>query len=193
MTEFKLLENLIPESYSNLLKNEFENNIPWFWSPSASGVQDNFDINNPKIRDSMQYIHGIYWNDGPTSDYYQLVLPIVWFLEKETNLPIEAIARIKANDLPKLPDSTFYNPPHVDSRPGFASLIYYVNDSDGDTVIFDKFAEEGHWDLKEVARFTPKKGNALLLPSHQFHTSTNPEKSDRRIVINFVLKLVENA
>ena len=52
--------------------------------------------------------------------------------------------------------------------------IYYVHDADGETVLFDqrfnqafkndpKYLNHGAYDLKEIARITPKKGRALLL------------------------------
>jgi hypothetical protein len=187
MSDITLLENLVPESYSTLIEEQLLRNAPWFFNPSAADVGTNFDPADRNIYDAPQYVHGICESGEPISEYYQLVMPLMWFLEKETKLPINSIARIKANSLLNVNQTGKYNPPHIDvAHPGSMSMIYYVNDSDGDTIIFDKYVNEGHMNLKEVDRITPKKGSALLLPSHLFHASSNPVKTERRVVINFV-------
>lgn len=186
----KLFDNLLPESYHSLLLSEFQQNIPWSFTPSASGVQDNFDPNNPNIQDSTQFIHSIAEDNEPTSNVYSLVMPIIWFFEKESGYKIESILRIKANCLTRYGAENKYNPPHIDvTVKGYHSLIYYVNDSDGDTVVFNEYFSHGHFNLTELERFTPKQGSALLIPSDQFHCSSNPINTKQRIVINIILKL----
>ena len=65
------------------------------------------------------------------------------------------------------------------------SLIYYINDSDGDTIFFNK-------KLKEIKRVTPKKNTAVLFDSNILHCGCNPIKSSMRGVINFIFKDNEN-
>ena len=97
--------------------------------------------------------------------------------------------RIKVNCLTRDGFESKYNPPHVDVvEPGFLSLIYYINDSDGDTVLFDKTIDQGFNDLKIVERITPRQGSAFLIPSNQLHASSCPIQNNRRLVINFILE-----
>ena len=92
------------------------------------------------------------------------------------------IYRIKSN---LNVNQTGYNqdniqPPHTDSsHKSCSSLIYYVNDADGDTVFFDD-------DMNIVDRVSPKKNRAVMFPSNMIHAGSNPIKSNVRIVINFV-------
>ena len=75
-----------------------------------------------------------------------------------------------------------HQPIHQDQiLKGYMSLIYYINDSDGDTIFFNK-------DLKETKRVKPKKNTAVLFDSNILHCGCNPIKSMRRAVINFIFK-----
>jgi hypothetical protein len=185
----KLFENLIPPHYSEQLLLEFSR-ISWMFTPSAANVEDNYDKNDTNIRNSVQFVHGITDMNKPVSPMHPLVLPILWFFEKETGLQIKNIMRIKANCLTRDGFEVKYNSPHIDIyEKGYTSLIYYINDSDGDTILFDKTIDQGFTDLKIIKRVTPKKGNAFMIPSNQLHASSCPIDTKQRMVINFVLEL----
>jgi hypothetical protein len=72
-------------------------------------------------------------------------------------------------------------------------MIYYVNDSDGDTFLFNEF-----WDpvsgqpptqLTLNQRVTPKRNRAVIFESDRFHASSNPRFNKNRFIINFVMKV----
>lgn len=191
MTTYRLLENWLPNSYVETIKREFENLSNWQFGHSSSGVGENYDKNNEMIVDSMQFIHPILENNETISGIYNLVFPISLFLEKEIQRPIKNILRIKANCLIRDGFEEKYNPPHIDSADAgnFWSLIYYVNDSDGDTIVFDKSYPDSYLELKILERFAPKAGNALLIRSNQYHSSSNPIQSQRRIILNHILEI----
>ena len=73
-----------------------------------------------------------------------------------------------------------YDPEAESFYSKFVSLIYYVNDSDGDTIFFD---EKGN---KEY--LTPKEGQLVWFPTYTLHGGTPPQKSKKRIIINFILE-----
>ena len=82
-----------------------------------------------------------------------------------------------------------YNPPHVDTPDTNSySMVYYVNESDGDTRIFNKLSHQGYNDLELIYSNSPKKGTALLFKSNRYHSSSNPINYDKRNIINFVFK-----
>ncbi len=187
---YSIFENLVPESYSTDLLQKFEH-VQWQWTPSSSDVGTNFDKNDKKIRDSSQFVHAISGYNAPMSPLYEAVIPIVWFFEKETGVRVKNVIRIKANCLSRDgDDEDKYNPPHVDVYdPGFYSMVYYLEDSDGDTLIFNKFIQEGFENLTIQGRVSPKKGSAVMFPSHLLHASSCPVVNKRRMVINFILEL----
>ena len=78
------------------------------------------------------------------------------------------------------------NPHHV--------LIYYVNDSDGDTFFFDRrhgevWITDGNY--KVIDRVSPKKGRFVLFDGSIYHAGSNPREYDRRMVLNFDMRLVQ--
>lgn len=64
------------------------------------------------------------------------------------------------------------------SRDDFITILYYVNNSDGDTYFF-----EGSECVHQVS---PVKGTAAKYPSTMLHAGSTPVKTETRIVINFV-------
>jgi len=82
-----------------------------------------------------------------------------------------------------------YNTPHIDSRlPNSYSMIYYVNDSDGDTIIFNEMVSPDKRERPEKLtikrRITPKKNRMVIFDGNYLHASTNPVNSEKRVVLN---------
>lgn len=83
--------------------------------------------------------------------------------------------------------------PHIDvdgyDENSFTA-IYYLNDSDGDTVIFNEmFKDEIPEKLTEYARVTPQRGKVIVFNSNQLHSGCLPS-SGRRLLINMNYQLV---
>jgi len=77
--------------------------------------------------------------------------------------------------------------PHVDMDIDHLVVLYYVNDSDGDTVIyenkFDGWDNIPHYsELKEKQRVTPKAGRVVIFNGKHWHTSCQPEHNVRCII-----------
>lgn len=74
-------------------------------------------------------------------------------------------------------------PAHRDFDEPGCVYIYYVNDSDGYTILFD---EDGNVEVK----VTPSAGHLVRMDSQQYHCMVTPVRTERRIVINlnFVAK-----
>ena len=82
-----------------------------------------------------------------------------------------------------------YGVPHVDfpNTKENMTAIYYVNDSDGDTVIFnEEYGYQGQ--LTEKKRITPKQGRLVVFKGKLMHAGNYPTTNKPRIIanINFV-------
>jgi hypothetical protein len=88
---------------------------------------------------------------------------------------------------------------HFDNYYDNYTFIYYVNDSDGDTVIFEQTKDDYptlarstvcyHQELsmfKEHARIPPKKGRIVMFDGARYHCGTQP-RTNHRCIINFNL------
>jgi hypothetical protein len=186
---FKRIENLLSEADHNQLHDTLTSfEFDWHYMPSTvppDVKQDVSELNSFELYEAGQFIH-LFYDQQPLSPYWNLVEPILNSLDKE----IVEIGRIKANLLTQNNSGkSLVNCPHVDrDREGWHSLIYYVNDCDGNTVMFDKKANQGFDNLQIQDTATPQKNTAVLFQSDWYHTSTNPIDSTRRIVLNFILR-----
>ena len=80
-------------------------------------------------------------------------------------------------DLPT-PNPKLDTPPHMDFKSPHWVCLYYVNDSDGDTVFFKN-------DMKtEIKRVSPKKGRIAFFDGSILHAGT-PSETNSRAVVNF--------
>jgi hypothetical protein len=100
-------------------------------------------------------------------------------------------------------ENNFRNNVHVDTDKKCYTLLYYVNDSDGDTLFFDKTTKDYPYSEYNTSRFlpdwserqkeifteivyskTPKKGTAVAFDGSIYHASSSPTLG-RRCIINF--------
>jgi SOS-response transcriptional repressor LexA len=91
--------------------------------------------------------------------------------------------------------------PHIDSFFPHWNAIYYVNDNDGDTFIFNETNDTydpGQDDIIRIKenKFTVKKriqakqGKILIFPGKYYHTSSFARESKFRCVINMNLEKI---
>ena len=80
--------------------------------------------------------------------------------------------------------------PHIDLDIPHTVYLYYVNDCDGDTVLYNYKSENGKEDIpyfedvKIKKRITPKQCRVVVFDGMTWHSSTQPTKGTRTI-INF--------
>jgi len=77
---------------------------------------------------------------------------------------------------------------HVDVKYPHLVCLYYVNDSDGDTFMYNEVHELGSdsipSDFTLHSRHTPKQGNAVLFDGLRYHSSSKPKEHSKRIIVN---------
>ena len=139
------------------------------------------DMSN--VMDTHQMYHALVSDNSPKSTITSIALCILFFLEDKTGIAPGYIMRVKSNLLfPITGTEGKYHPPHTDTNSDHAlSLLYYVNDSDGPTYMFDSNGTV-------IQTIEPKKGRAVLFSSNIPHASSCPINSSKRIVINFVFE-----
>lgn len=125
-----------------------------------------------------------------TSDWYGNFSKVPQAVCKE--LELNLIDILQARLFITVPHKTSlpHYAPHTDLEIEHLALIYYVNDSDGDTVFFeipeiDKNATG--FDVNDVApreidRVTPKKGRVVLFDGDHLHAGGYPSDTPRCIV-----------
>jgi len=188
-----IIENLIPLDLQEELKECLKHQSLWYLSPTTSGPNIEIDKLDTSIADSPQMIHEIVNENQASSHIAEIAFSMCEHIENNLSLQIDNVIRIKSNMLfQNIGMETLYHPPHIDSvNLNHISAVYYVEDSDGDTLLFDKTADDGPYDLDVIKSINPKQGTVVIFPSKLFHTSKNPVQNQTRTIINFLLEADE--
>lgn len=184
--EYGIVENGVPSDLVDQIYKEFTGDLDWYWLDTID-VYKNSDT-------YFQFIHQIYTDKaGAISKHANLIRQLIPHFEKASGKKIIGVVRVKANLLSKsnvIKKEEWAKTWHTDMqeemyRPRkFISVVYYVMDSDGDTVLFNRN------DTSEVvSKSSPKKGNFFWFDSYWMHSATPPKKSKRRVIINFILEV----
>jgi|TARA_B110000977_G_C10912713_1_gene429930 hypothetical protein len=192
--DYKVLDNFIPITYQNLLLEMFETSVAqWAYLPSLAGLdQNDLDPANNKIVPTMGLTQKVYFENTPINKNWPITAPLLWFLEHRTGAVVQEIDRVTANLMVPVGnnDPSTYNEPHIDHPEShYLSMIYYLEDSDGETRIFNNKCNDGFYDLELIHSQPPKKGTAMIFPSTQFHASSSPIHSPSRRILNFVFSI----
>ena len=139
---------------------------------------------------TAQFTHDLYNENDDGSYQYQYAKELIDECCKKFEI-VPYYFRLKFNLLTNnyLMTKDKYNTPHIDNKyVNSYSMIYYVNDSDGDTIIFNETCNDETMTrpdkLTIKQRIEPKKNRAVLFRGNYFHTSCNPMNNETRIVLN---------
>jgi hypothetical protein len=130
------------------------------------------------------------YSNGTNNQHANLFYPILLELLDQTGMKMKQLFRMRlgllmntAYSMPHLPYS--YNNPHVDMLDDHMVGLYYLNDADGDTVVFKQTEESESYNVKH--RISPEQGKLVCFDGKHYHASTCPKMFTKRLVltINF--------
>lgn len=141
--------------------------------------KDQFDEIDPNIQ--YGFFHMIYGDDQILSPFYETVAPILESFKEKMSIKIKKLIRIRIRMTTKVSVKSIKNYPHVDGKDPHKVLIYYVNDSDGDTFFYKK----NNNNFEEALKITPSMGSGVYFDGSIYHASSTPSNVSRRMTINF--------
>jgi hypothetical protein len=187
-----VLDDFLPEQYQDLIQQQLvAENVNWHYMQDITYDVDKIkEINVSESKPA--FAHKFYDREkGVISPAYGLILPIVYFACDKVKFRITEIIAVRSFLTIPLPTHLDrVDHPHVDREVSHLNVLYYVCDSDGDTVFYDKTfrdispSEVTVEELKIFQRVTPKKGRAVVFDGSRYHASTRPTTGSR-IVVNF--------
>ena len=143
---------------------------------------------------SEKKVNGEYYKSGfnhtpfnniPITYLYDQLLFLPHYIKSILNNPNLTLSRIRCGMTIKSVDACSHNSPHIDFDDEFPyknyTCLYYVNDCDGDTFIFNEINKSKNYTIKK--RISPEKGKLCIFDGEYYHASSNPNKFDYRIVI----------
>ena len=125
-------------------------------------------------------------DDGIISEFHPLFLKLIHNSCKKINL--KKIDVIQARSFLQLPSNIPHeevDDPHIDliDTDHFV-MLYYVCDSDGDTIIYNETEKSESYTIKK--KIKPKRGRVVLFDGKLYHTAEQPN-NHKRCIVNYDL------
>jgi hypothetical protein len=178
---FEIIDNIVDLDIQNEIESALlGSEANWRFSRSSAYNPKLYpDVSDEQRRQITQFNHIVF--DGQIRNpNYDLYTRVAHAVADKKNQKILAITNMRAHlQLP------IHNKPigipHVDKHDPnpFSVIVYYVNDTDGDTVLYNQ-------DKTELVRISPKKGRCVVFDGNIYHRAGMPT-IDIRCIINYNL------
>ena len=182
----KVIDNFLPSAYQDAIETlMLSTEFPWYLNKTTAPYNP---INFETTTECPQFTHKFLVENTIHSNYYNLISLIPYHLMLTENINTTNMIRVKANlNIPvgNYPIHNHYGV-HVDvsKEKAYTTCIYYVNDSDGDTILFNN-------DGSKQMEVTPKKGRLVYFDGNTLHAGCPPKQHNLRCIINFNFKTTE--
>ena len=206
-----VIDNFLPEVEQEIMKNMithcphtmsfgtvfkgYRDNLPF-----VDSLKDDYDLIQFESK-IIEYGKIVIPNENLFNDIWSMFIAnnIEEHIKKIRNRDDYHLRRMKCNFLPQ--KFTLWHKshtPHVDVDDNFTivndlpkdtnavSAIYYVNCTDGPTVLYNEKENDNPKKLTVYKKITPKQGRLLVFDSQRYHTSTSPIRHKHRQVINMI-------
>ncbi len=187
---------IIDENFlnSDRIINKIEQEIlhtAFYYRPPINGIKDGIVSINGNFAEHTMFVGEKNITDV-TDQVFEISKYILDVFSKKHSINIKNVYKAKANiTLPSLDSRS--NSPHIDTKTNHYVFLYYVNSSEGDTILYNqksdgltKFTED---DLSVYQTISPSAGKAVLFSGDRFHSWKAPQNSKIRCVINMNLEL----
>jgi len=198
--EFIVIDDFLPSNQADeLCEWLISPGEQWVFNPATCILKDFYEQKtiDDNCREYLQFGKNfIKYNDDnfiefqdenkisihDTPENMKKVFYVIEEFNKRFNMNEIKIFRAKANLLTQYQNNKkeYYNTPHVDMKFPHHVLLYYINDSDGDTILFK--------DRKIWKRISPKKNRLIMFNHKILHSSSHPLESAARVVLNYNIK-----
>ena len=187
------IDDVIPRLYQDQIEAETTSEkMAWFFSrESARRVEVATSYGG--------FSHVAYrFNDqnASPSTLTALLLPLLFSYCEKAGVPFKTLLRIRLGLFTQNAASGApYHNPHVDFYLPHQNALYYVNDSDGDTFVFNETYDDVSLErsveytrdnkFTVARRISPKRGRMVGFDGKHYHASMHPVQSSHRIAIAF--------
>jgi hypothetical protein len=194
-SKFLIIDDIVSLETQEKIKNTLlGDSFPWFYVDDVT-ISDEISENTP----AMKHYYRVDYKTN--SQFYSLVEDIGDKGAELYGFDYTNVSQVRSFlQFPLNPNwrKVFVDKLHIDSTSDHLVVLYYVLNSDGDTIIVNKKMEfEEHipndvptdlkyTDYEVLHRITPKQGRAVIFNGKYYHTAEQPTNGIR-CVINFNL------
>ena len=187
------IDDVIPKAYQDQIEAEIRSSrMAWYFDEESGRRVSGVDTSYSGFSHLVYHVDGGAVGSAPLT---ALLLPLLFVFCDKAQIPFNTLLRIRIGLFPRTMIDAPHHNPHVDFYQPHRSAVYYVHDSDGDTVIFHETYENVGMDeslrytrdgLFTVARrVSPKKARMCGFDGKHYHASMHPMQSSSRIAIAF--------
>ena len=179
----KVIDNFLTKSYYKyILELLTSPDFGWNYSSNITGVSQSLQFND------YGFSH-IFWHDetGQRNNIHShFIQPLLYQIMDVANC--DFIIRARA-DMVTWSKEEFMHQPHTDFKFPNTASVFYINETDGDTIFYnvepkDVPKDKDYKDLKEYDRVSPKANRLAIFDGDLLHTGCSPTKHKNRILIN---------
>ena len=188
---FRIIDNYLTKSYHKEIQERLTGDIfPWYYS--SNSTEPKWVVGTPTFNE-YGFSHSFWENDVMngaglegnhyfTNNFATFIKPFL--LQVMDTIGCDTILRCRA-DMTTWSPEEFIHPAHTDYPFPNTATIYYVNDTDGDTIIY------GQDCLEIKARVSPKANRLVIFDGDISHTGCSPTQHKTRILLNSNFRLTK--
>jgi len=186
-SEIIVIDNIIDPDYQEQIKsillgeiNYKDYEFPWYYTKDVTKSDSQDSQKRPAFTHGYVKLSGIV-----ISEFHDIFLNLIKVCCHR--LQMTTVDVIQGRSFLQLPLTTKkgkVDTPHIDTDDKHFVMLYYVVDSDGDTIIYNEKVESEEYTIKKSV--TPKQGRVVLFDGGLYHTAEQPTK-DTRCVVNYNL------
>ena len=189
-----VIDDIIDFDYQEKIKNiligeETYNDYYFPWYLTRDVTRQNSKDSQKRSALSHQYV--ISCNDKNSigtidSVFHDLFIPLIE--QACSKIDKQNVTVIKGRSFLQLPinfKGEREDTPHIDIVGDHFVMLYYVCDSDGDTIIYNEQVKSDNYTVQK--RITPKQGRVVLFDGSYYHTAEQP-LNNIRCVVNYNLR-----
>ena len=179
----KIIDNFLSKTYYNSISEQLT-------GPSCEWWYNNNISNTPSSTDFNEYgFSHTFWHEktGQTNaPLTHFIQPLLFQILDVTDC--DFLFRARA-DMVTWSKEDFIHPAHIDFPIPNTASVFYINETDGDTIFYnvepkDVPKDKDYKDLKEYDRVSPSPNRLVLFDGDFLHTGCSPIKHKNRILIN---------
>ena len=184
-----VFDDIITKDYQNRIKSILvgetrynDEDFPWYYIDDITSAGDY--ENQKRGAFGHDYVN---YEEGIESDFHYLFIDLI--KNSCSKLNIKEVDVLQGRSFLQLPTNIKkedVDTPHTDMSAQHFVMLYYVCDSDGDTIIYNEkiISEKGLTVQKKV---TPKQGRVVLFNGAYYHTAQQPNHN-LRCIVNYDLR-----
>jgi hypothetical protein len=190
ITLYEVIDNLLPKHSFKIIEDICLNNsdFPWFLTETA------YPDNGVKNNAQTSFANAMYINTHGNDPIFLTMGNILSTALGFKGFNVKEFYRIRTSLQVPLPyKKEKINNPHFDINEPHKVLLMYINDSDGDTILYNETHDYSDIDMAEyvkqnnfsiMEKVAPKRNRAIIFDGYHWHSSSTPIRADKRVVVN---------